>query len=317
MHARIVDTARPGIGVRRRLALSLLITVLATLAVPALAAGARAATPETAVSSDPAQWRATINGHDVSTSDANAPVPLRAGRDAQVVLSVTNPGPDSVTIRTLRLEGRVIGMSFFAFSTRIDLVVPGGSTQQRNIQLDLSDLGDQAVGLIPARLSLLAPDRTVIEQRSVTTDVRGSLRSAYGIFGLAVGCITLVLVLSLALEIARHQLPRNRWRRAVRFLAPGVGVGLTATFTLSATRILTPSAGVWVPLVVGCGVAGFILGYLTPTPVDEDEYDDYQFEESPRAAVGSGQFPHLLDVREAPAPALESDAWTRSHGQTP
>jgi hypothetical protein len=287
---------------------SLRTALTALIALPALVVGP--ALSATAATSPSLKWQATIDGHDVSTADANDPVPLRAGRDAQVRLSVSNPGPGNVTIRTVRLEGRVIGMSFFVFSTRIDLSVPAGTSQDRTIQLDLSDLGGQAVGLIPARMSLLAPDRSVIADRPLATDVRGSLRSAYGIFGLAVGAITLILILSLAFEIARHQLPRNRWRRAVRFLAPGLGVGLSATFTLSATRILIPSATVWVPLVLGCGAAGFIIGYLTPRP-DDDE--DYEYED---------RYSGVVDVRDGggaqpPAPALESDAWIRPRRQIP
>jgi hypothetical protein len=312
---RIVAPTRSRLSRRFPLASGLLLTLIAVLA-PGFAATANAATapPQPGL-----QWRATIDGHDVSTANANDPVPLRAGHDAQVALTVTNPGPDTVTIRTLRLEGRVIGMSFFAFSTRIDLAVTAGSTQQRTIQLDLSDLGDQAVGLIPARLSLLKPDRTVIDDRPLATDVRGSLRSAYGIFGLAIAGITLILVVSLAFEVARHQLPPNRWRRAVRFLAPGLGVGLTATFTLSATRILIPSASVWVPLVIGCGLAGFIIGYLTPTPDDEDYQDDYDRADydgtgndryAGSTALGTGDRSRALGERPAQeAQALESDPW--------
>jgi hypothetical protein len=286
----------------------LLITALiALMALLSAAPGASAA-------ADPGVlWRASIDGHDVSTANANAPVPLHAGRDARVVLSVDNPGPNAVTIRTLRLEGRVIGMSFFVFSTRIDLDVAAGTTQQRTIQLDLSDLGDQAVGLIPAKLSLLGPDRTVISERSLATDVRGSLGSAYGLFGLAVAVVTLVLILSLAMEIARHRLPPNRWRRAVRFLAPGLGVGLTATFTLSATRILIPSATVWVPLVLGCGAAAFVIGYLTPTPDDgkDDDYDEVDLD----YRIGSGPvrtaLPGGVGVREPEA--LPSEGRLRRH----
>ena len=85
-----------------------------------------------------------------------------------------------------------------------------------------------------------------------------------------------MLVIGLALEIAGHRLPQNRWRRGVRFLAPGFGIGLVATFTVSATRLLLPSATVWVPLVLGCGAVAFLIGYLTPTPQDwSDGTDGY------------------------------------------
>ena len=309
------DLRLPRLPHQLRRTLGLLITVL--IALLGVVPGAEAATASVRNTSAhngvarsestlaAADWQATIDGHDVSTANSSSPIPLTAGRDARVLLSVTNPGSDAVTIRTLRLEGRVLGMSFFAFSTRIDLDVAAGATEQRTIQLDLSDLGDQAVGLIPGQLSLLGADRTVISQRSLATDVRGSLHSAYGIFGLAVALVTLVLILSLAVEIARHQLPLNRWRRAVRFLAPGVGIGLTATFTLSATRILIPSATVWVPLVLGCGVVAFLIGYLTPTPDHEDAYQDEDYDYRSRSGPVRTALPAAVDVRDPAAPALE------------
>jgi hypothetical protein len=178
-----------------------------------------------------------------------------------------------LSIRSVRLQGRVLGMAFFTFSTRIDLDIPAGATADRVFQLDLSDLGEQAVGLIPAQLALIGNDRSLIDERNLATQIDGSLASAYGIFGLAVAAITLVLLIGLGLEIARHRLPYNRWRRAVRFLSPGLGIGLTATFTVSATGVLLPGAEVWVPLVLGCGLAAFVIGYLTPRP--DDDPDDW------------------------------------------
>ena len=46
------------------------------------------------------------------------------------------------------------------------------------------------LGLIPARMSLVAPDLTVLARRPLVTDVRGSVLSAYGIFGLAGRLVT-------------------------------------------------------------------------------------------------------------------------------
>jgi hypothetical protein len=258
----------------RTLTLLLAGVLAAVLGLAAPAAAAGAGDPGSGEPPVGLTWRATIDGRDAASATANDPIALPAGRDLDVNLSVENLGTEPMTVRGLRLEGRVIGMSFFSFTSQIDLTVAPGGSETRAIALDLGELGDQAVGLIPARLSLLAPDRTVIDDVPVATDVRGSLWSAYGLFGLAVGAVTLVLLVGLALEIAARRLPPNRWRRAVRFLAPGLGIGLVATFTLSATRLLLPGATVWVPLVLGCGAVAFVIGYLTPAPPDWDEGAD-------------------------------------------
>jgi hypothetical protein len=222
------------------------------------------------------------------------------------VISVENRSTQRVEVRNVRLEGRVLGMSFFSFTSQINLAVEPNATATRTIRLDLGELGDQAVGLIPARMSLLAPDRSVVAETDVATDVRGSLVSAYGLFGLAVGLITLVLVAGLALEIAAHRLPPNRWRRAVRFLAPGLGIGLVATFTVSATRLLLPGATVWVPLVLVSGGVAFVIGYLTPTPdvVPAGQADDDDaYPASPGMAAIDSYAPTMLPPRH-PTPNL-------------
>jgi hypothetical protein len=285
-------------------ALALAVALAALVAAPA-AAGTAAGPPEGLT------WRATIDDREVSTGTANDPIPLPAGRDLAVDLVVENRGAAPVTVRAVRLQGRVLGMSFFSFTSQIDLTVVPGSAETRAVSLDLGELGDQAVGLIPADLSLLAPDRSVIDEAPVATDVRGSLASAYGLFGLAVGAVTLVLLLSLALEIAQHRLPVNRWRRAVRFLAPGFGVGLVATFTLSATRVLLPSATVWVPLVLGCGAVAFLVGYLTPPPPGErwgsDGYVGQHREDDAYPELDAYEPPPMLAPRHPAPEALETE----------
>jgi len=291
----------------RRLATAVALLAALLPAATATAAGPAAAASTDLVAGPPGvTWGATIDGHDVATASGNDPIALPAGRDVRVDLAVRNDGGNPVTVRNVRLEGRVIGMSFYSFTTQVDLVVQPGATGERSILVDLGELGDQAVGLIPARLSLLAPDRSTVARQSIATDVRGSIISAYGLFGLAVAGITLVLVLGLALEIARHRLPVNRWRRAVRYLAPGLGLGLTATFSLSATRLLIPSATVWVPLVLGCGGVAFVVGYLTPAPrdVEADELVGADRYELPGYA---GTSPRVLDPY-GPPPALSEPA---------
>jgi hypothetical protein len=295
----------------RHLALPVLLAALAGAATAATGTAAAADTRARVT------WRAAIDGRDVATATSNAPLPLRPGRNATVTLAVDNHGTAPLDIRAVRLDGRVLGLSFFTFSSRIDLVVPPGTTRERVVELDLGELGEQATGLIPGTLSLVGQDRSVISQQEVATDVRGSVISPYGAFGMIVGAVTLVLALSLAWEIAGRRLPVNRWRRGVRFLAPGLGLGLSATFTLSATRVLTPSASVWVPLVLLCGAVAFVLGYLTPAPRDDEDADRWAtgsepaWHGEPRAELAGAEPLPAVDAPWRPAVLQIPDAGER------
>jgi hypothetical protein len=238
-----------------RVFLAIVALVLGSQAIPAAA---------TTTAAPGLEWSATVNGRPVGDVDSNKPLVL--GRDSQtvVVLQLTNTGSDPITVRAIRLEGRVMTMTFFRYNTRLDIELAPGASTERRFDLELDDLTDQAVGLIPARLQLLDTNRKVIREDSFPVDVDGSATSVYGLFGLAVAGITAILLGSLLLAIARRRLSRNRWNRALKFLAAGLGLGLTLTFTLSATRLLTPSAAAWLTLVLVLGAAAFAVGYLLP-----------------------------------------------------
>jgi hypothetical protein len=155
-------------------------------------------------------------------------------------------------------------MAFFSYAARLDVVLPPDSQTQRRFDLDIGDLTSQAVGLIPAQVVLIDKDKNVISRQSLVVDVQGSTLSVYGVFGLIIAGITVVLIVSLLVSIWRRTLPRNRWSRALRFLPAGVGLGLVLTFTLSATGQLAPSARWWLPMVLIFGGAAFLIGYFLP-----------------------------------------------------
>jgi hypothetical protein len=271
--------------------------IAVTLAGAAVAVGT-AALPATAADGDEARWSVTVDGRDPAGATADTAVPLRPGAGAAVRLSVENPGPAPLEVRALRLEGRVLGLTFFSFVSEVPMTVPAGGRSERNLRIGLEDLRGQATGLVPARLTLLGPGRRSLGTTEFVADVRGSVNSAYGVFGLVVAALTAMFLAGLALEIARLQLPANRWRRATRFLAAGAGVGLTLTFTSSALRVLSPGAGTWVPLVLTCAGIAFVLGYVTP-----------RHEASGSAAPSRGD---SLDALMPPAPRTPSQDEARS-----
>lgn len=217
---------------------------------------------------------ATVDGHSLKAAGANDPLPLHPNDNTVIDVSVTNNGSTPVDIRSVRLDGRVLGLAFFSYTTRVDLTVPPGATGHRTFALDLTDLKGQATGLLPSSLSLLAPDRSVVYVEHGSVDVKGSITSVYGIFGLAVAALTALLLAGLILRLVRRTLPSSRWVRAARFAVPGLGLGLVVTFTLGVLHVLVPSTGTSLALLAGGLLVGLVLGYLSPTASDEADRDE-------------------------------------------
>ena len=223
-----------------------------------------AAKPASAAPNNDLSTTVVINGRSLADVDTNNPLLLGTSDLARVEVSFSNDGPTEMTIRGVRLEGRVMGMAFFSYTTRLDVVLPPGAVAERKFDFDVEDLTRQANGLIPAYFDVLGPERNILGHDTLVVDVKGSMVSSYGVFGLLIAGITVVLIASLLMAIWRRTLPLNRWQRAVRFLPAGLGIGLVLTFTLSAARLLAPGANWWVPLLVISSGGAFLLGYLLP-----------------------------------------------------
>lgn len=212
------------------------------------------------------EWTAEIDGQEVGEAGSRAPLELAPHNATPATLTVRNSSDNPVVIRSIRLEGRILGLAFFVYTNRLDITLAGGDEAERRFELELADLDGQATGLIPARAILLGTDGEEIASRDFTVDVSGTLWSVYGVFGIAVAAITLVLLVAALVALAAGRLSNNRWQRATAFLAPGLGIGFILTFTLSAMSLLVPSPGAWVLFILTGGALGFAAGYLTPSP---------------------------------------------------
>lgn len=245
--------------------------VLATLALATLAV-ATLGVASSAVADQHVDAAVTVDGRDAAGIDVDQPLELDAEQPVVVDVAVTNTGDEPLRLRSVRLRSEVFGLTFLAYETRVDMQVAPGGTAERSFQLELLGLEGQATGLLPARIELLDTERDPTTTVPLAIDVQGSLLSVYGVFGLVIAAITAVALARSLVRLARGTLPANRWTRAVQFGAPGLGVGLVATITLSALRIFSPAPGVWITLLLACGGALFALGYLSPAPeADEDE----------------------------------------------
>ncbi len=220
------------------------------------------------------QVKATIDGAPIGSSTETRPIRLSPHDEAMLAVDVTNGTGRPLDIRTIRLEGKVLGLTFFAYDTAVGLEVAPGATGSRRFLLDLGGLDGQATGLIPGGVKLLDRDRRVVGEEGAVFDVRGSLRSVYGVFGVSIAFLTVLSFLGALIGLARHRLPPNRWRRGLRFLTPGLGLGLLLNFTLSATRVFVPTPGRWLTIVVVSAAVLFGLGYLTPAPDAGDDDED-------------------------------------------
>ncbi|CAG7642315.1 hypothetical protein SIM91_02530 [Rhodococcus opacus] len=240
----------------------------------AVALGAAVFAAPGAGAAEPVQMSVTVNGQDAASAGPTNPIRLDPHSPARVQMTLTNNTADVVTVGAVDVSGHVLGLTFFSYHTAVGLTVEPGQTQTLDFELDPSGLDGQATGLINGTVTVTGGDGAVLAETATVTDVRGSLVSVYGLFGLALAILTALAVLDAALGIARRRLHENRWRRATRMLTPGIGIGLVLAFTLSATRVWVPTLDRWLLLAGGFAAGFFLLGYLTPTPDTEDDLDE-------------------------------------------
>lgn len=209
-------------------------------------------------------------GLQVSIDDrpiADATVAIDPANQVKLQVVATNSGTAPVKVRSVRLSGVALALTFFAYDTTAPFEVPARGTATRTFVLDLGDLAGQATGLLPSSVELLDAQRATLGEATTVADVRGSFWSVYGVFGLAMLVLTILAWLAALLALARHRLAANRWRRGLRFLPAGFGTGLVAVITLSVLRLVPPEPAIEIPVVLGAAAIAFLLGYLTPNPV--------------------------------------------------
>ena len=225
----------------------------------------------------------SINGRRLAESTQVRPIRLEPNRPSTVTVEVVNDADAELEIRTVRLEGRVIGLTFFAFDHAVLLKVPPDSRQDLTFESDLGGLRGQATGLIPGTIKVLDREREIVAEDRGVMDVRGSIRSVYGLFGLGVALLTAQSLVFALVSLARRRLPRNRARRGLMFMTPGIGLGLLVNFTLSATRVYVPEVARSIAIVLVCAAVMFGLGYLTPGGGAAE--DDLELEEEVSATA--------------------------------
>ncbi len=208
-----------------------------------------------------------IDGRGVSHYSAEHPLSLVPSRPVKIYVRLTNPGDqDLLSVRSVRFQGRLLGLAFVSYETQVDLKAASGRTDTRSYRMDLQGLDRQATGLLPARVQLVDDSGRVVDSRTLAIRVHGSLWSAYGIFGLAVAAISVLLIAGAVAALVRVRQHRRRLQRALTFAAPGVGIGTFLLFLLSVRGVLVPTPVDWIAFLAAGAALGLAVGSLTPTP---------------------------------------------------
>ncbi|WP_433262533.1 hypothetical protein ACQPZF_29750 [Actinosynnema sp. CS-041913] len=212
---------------------------------------------------------ATVDGRPVGSHE----LVLDPSGSSRVSVTVHNTTDTVRHVKTVRLSGTALALTFFSYDTTVPFDVPAQESVTKAFVLDLGQLGAQATGLLPTEIEVLDAQREVIAAIGTTGDVRGSLWSVYGIFGIAVFGLTALAWIGALWALARRRLPANRWQRAMQFLPAGIGTGLVAVISLSVLRVVAPSPAAEIPFILGAAAAAFALGYLTPHPAADPPVD--------------------------------------------
>ncbi|GAA2987942.1 hypothetical protein [Actinokineospora diospyrosa] len=222
------------------------------------------ATPAAAQDSDsPLSVTVTLDGQDIT----DRTVRLDPAKAAEVSVTAVNRGKTTQKVRLVRLSGVALALTFFAYDTTLPFEVPPGSRVTRTFPLDVRDLDGQAIGLLPTTVDLLSEEREVLGSAETVADVRGTVWSVYGVFGLMMLLLTSAIWATVLIALARHKLSPNRIKRALRFLPAGIGTGIVAVVSLSVLRLVPPDPLIEIPIVFGASAIAMVLGFLTPHPV--------------------------------------------------
>ncbi|MEC3915399.1 hypothetical protein [Nocardia sp. CDC160] len=214
---------------------------------------------------------ATVDGRAIAGATASNPVRLDPKKVVLVVVEVNNGTANAVSVRRVDLAGHVLGLNFYSYSTTVELTVAAGKTEKLTYRLDPAGLDGQATGLVGSDLTLIGGDGKPLTSVHTVVDVRGSLVSVYGLFGIIIAVLTALAIADAALTVARHRLSANRWQRGLRLLAPGIGIGLMTGFTASVARWWVPGTALWLSLAGATAAVFFLAGYLSPTPGQADD----------------------------------------------
>jgi hypothetical protein len=229
-------------------------------------------------------FAAALDGQRLDLSSSGDPIVLDPDRVSTLALVIRNNTSQPLTVRQVQIRGKAFGLTLLAYDVTINAKIGVGESTKVDVPVEFVDLGQQADGLLPATIRLIDPDRNQLASRDFTVDVRGSATSLMAVFTLVVAIATGASIVVIWIAVGRRRLPRNRWRRGLRFALIGAGVGVTLTLFLALLLLVTPKGSVWIPLLLVPTAGAFLLGWFSPGPLGDDQ-DESEVEDWMRETV--------------------------------
>jgi len=267
-----------------RCALLLAVLAFSALAVVGFGTSAPASALSVREQRSEVSFAAALDGQRLDLSSSGDPIVLDPDRVSTLALVMRNNTDQPLTVRQVQIRGKAFGLTLLAYDVTINAKIGAGERTKVDVPVEFVDLGQQAAGLLPATIRLIDPDRNQLASRDFTVDVRGSATSLMAVFTLVVAIATGASIVVIWVAIGRRRLPRNRWRRGLRFGLVGAGVGVTLTLFLALLLLVTPAGSVWIPLLLVPTVGAFLLGWFSPGPLGDDQ-DESEVEDWVRETV--------------------------------
>ncbi len=247
------------------------------LAAPASAVATRAAArPSVAFS-------AALDGQRLGLSSSGDPIVLDPDKVSILAAVDANTTLAPLTVRQVQIRGKAFGITLLAYDVTINAqIAPGERTRGGRARSSSSTWASRPTGCSPRPSASSIPTATSWPRGTSPSTYAGSATSLVSVFALVVAIVTVASIAVIWIAVGRRKLPRNRWRRGLRFALVGVGVGVTLTLFLSLLLLVSPSGSVWIPLLLVPTMVLFLLGWFSPGPLgedlDEDEVEDWMRE---------------------------------------
>jgi hypothetical protein len=221
---------------------------------------------------------AAIDGRSIADAGPSSPLRLDPREESTLSLTMTNRSDRTVEVRRVRLEGELLSLNFLTYDVRALAAVAPGETRTVQIPLDFFDLERQASGYLRAFVRVYDADDRRVSDDGFALDIRGDATSTMTMFAVGLFLVTALLIALNVRDLRRRTMPEQRFARGMRFLVPGLGLGLLLSVAFSILRIFPLPATSWAPLTLLPALAGFAIGYaLVPGPgesADDDTDED-------------------------------------------
>lgn len=214
-----------------------------------------------------------LDGQPLSESSRGNPIVLDRGNSVDLEVVVDNAGTEAVTIEHILLEGEVIDMTFLSYDTATQEVVEPGQSRTLTVPVDFFDLGGQANGLLAGQVNVFDAERNSLGAQQATFDVRGGSFSTLTLFNLLLAVGFVGSAIWNFTRMTTRQLPMNRFLRGMRFTYSGIAAGLAISVAFSLLRLWPLNTAAWIAITAIAGVIGFVVGYLAPGPLDDNDDD--------------------------------------------